>query len=159
MKILAPFVSCVVNLPLGADDHDEFQAAIDEGYAEIFVVTPEGIIKHHKLRGTNRYLRLKVDSIPGLAMPTMRQEINFLPAGKVPHELLRKIEGFFRKVMEVKKDQLEAMIWVLYNEAEGYHLHVPDQTISKAAVSYDWNGVPAGSSIIIDVHSHNTMGR
>lgn len=158
MKIIAPFMSCIVNMPLSADEPSEFDAAVAEGYVEIYVVTPNGIIKHHKLRGTNRFLRLKVDSIPGTVIPSMREEINFLPAGKIPYQLLQQIEAFFRKVMEVKKDQLEAMIWVLYNEAQGYHLFVPDQTISKASVRYDWDGVPAGSSIVCDIHSHNTMG-
>lgn len=156
MKVIAPFISCVVNLPLG-DELDEFQAAVDQGFMEIYVMTPQGIIKHHKLRGENRYVRLKVESIPGLALPDMRQEINFLPAGKVPNELLLQIEAFFRKVMAVKKGDLEAMIWVMWSAAQGYFLHVPDQTISKASVRYDWDDIPDGASIIVDVHSHNTM--
>ena len=152
MKIIAPHMSCVVQLPLTPEDPDELQQAIDEGYVEIYVMTPSGIIKHHKLRGTNRFVRLKVDSIPNTPVLTLREVINFLPAGKVPYELLSKIEAFFRKVMEVKKDELEAMIWVLWSEADGYYLHVPDQTISKAAVSYDWTSVPSGSSIVVDIH-------
>lgn len=154
MKVIAPYMSCVVNLPFGPDDHDEFQQAVNEGYVEIYVVTPSGIIKHHKLRGENRFLRLKVDSIPGVALVTLREEINFLPAGKVPNALLKQIEAFFRKVMEVKKNELEAMIWVLWSPERGYYLHVPDQTISKASVRYDWESVPQGSSIVVDVHSH-----
>ncbi|HET8686721.1 MAG TPA: Mov34/MPN/PAD-1 family protein [Methanosarcina sp.] len=47
---------------------------------------------------------------------------------------------------------------MLYSKERGYFLHVPNQRISKAAVSYDWGDIPEGASIIVDIHSHNTMG-
>jgi hypothetical protein len=152
MKELAPHISCVVNMPLDDSQDNEFQQAVEAGYQEIYVLTPKGIIKHHKLRGENRFIRIKVDTIPGLTLPEVKEQVNFLPDGKVPHRLLLDIEAFFRKVMEVKKDELEAMIWVLWNQAQGYHLFVPEQTISKASVRYEWSGVPAGSSVIVDIH-------
>ena len=151
MHIIAPHISCAINV--SDPSHEEvFQQAVNDGYVEIYMITPGGVIKHHRLRGNNRYLRLKVPSIPGMTLPTVSEEINFLPAGKVSWNLFQQIEAFFRKVMEVKKSDVEAMIWVLWNEHQGYYLWVPDQTISKASVRYDWASVPQGSSIIVDIH-------
>ena len=160
MHIIAPHISCIVPAPVKGAANSEFEQAIAQGYAEIYVTSPAGIVKYHKLRGENRFVTVKVDKIPGveLAVPEPTFEF-FLPAGRIPRRLLDQIEFFFRKVMEVHKNDLEAMIWVLYSPEQGYYLHVPDQRISKASVSYDWHDVPAGSSIVVDIHSHNTMGR
>jgi PRTRC genetic system protein A len=100
---------------------------------------------------------VKVDKVPGYEEPKIEEAMNFLPAGKVPYELYEQILAFFKKVMEVNTSEVEAMIHVLYNPEQGYHLGVPPQKISKASVSYDWNYVPAGTSIVVDIHSHNTM--
>lgn len=161
MHIIAPFMSCVVNAPIGDNiENSEFDQAVAQGYSEIYMVGPSGIVKYHKLRGENRYVTVKVDKIPGVKIHEIGEDFSsFLPAGPVPHELLQQVEAFFRQVMAVHNDALEAMIWILYNPERGYFLHVPDQRISKAAVSYNWDGVPAGSSIVVDIHSHNTMGK
>lgn len=151
MHILAPHISCVVA-------PHEFVEAVSQGYKEIFIISSKGTYKHHILRGTNRYICLKVDSIPGYVEATIDEAVNFLPAGKIPYAIYEQILGFFRKVMEVKTAELEAMIHVLWNPEQGYHLGVPNQTISKASVNYDWSYIPAGTSIIVDIHSHNTMG-
>lgn len=151
MHIISPHISCVV-LPT------ELEQAMQEGYNHIFVMTQKGVIKHQKLRGDGRYIRLKCDTIPGYTEPEIKEEIHrFFPAGQVPYELFKQVVAFFKKVMDVKKSEVEAMIWILWNQEQGYHLHVPNQKISKASVSYDWSSVPAGSSIIVDIHSHNTM--
>jgi PRTRC genetic system protein A len=136
----------------------EVDAAIAEGYKQIYIITSKGTFKHHILRGTGRFVRVKVDSIPGYVESTVNEGMNFLPAGKIPHELYKQVLAFFLKVMEVNTSEVEAMIHVLYNPERGYHLGVPPQTISKASVTYDWNYIPAGTSIIVDIHSHNTMG-
>lgn len=154
MRVIAPFLSCVVNMQLTEEDPDELQQAIQEGYSEIYVITPNGIVKHHRLRGEGRYLQLKVDSIPNFPMKNLTETICFLPNGKVPYEIFEQVEAFFRKVMEVKNSDVEAMIFVLWNAEQGYHLFVPNQRISKASVSYDWDTIPDGSSIVVDVHSH-----
>lgn len=152
MKIIAPHMSCIVNIPLNPEDPDELQQAMNEGYVEIYMITAGGVFKHHKLRGTNRYLRMKVSSIPGVTLPAVVEEIRFLPDGKIPYDLLKQVESFFRKVSEVKKTDLEAMIWVMWNQEQGYFLHVPDQTVGKASASYSWDDIPANSSIIVDIH-------
>jgi len=159
IRVIAPHLSCLVDMKLTDEDPDEMQEAINQGFSEIYMFTPKGIIKHHKLRGENRFIQVKVDGIPGMKPAEINEVIQFLPAGKVPYELLDQVEAFFRKVMEVKKSNLEAMIFILWNAEQGYHLFVPDQQVSGASVRYDWDGIPEGSSIVVDVHSHNSMGR
>ena len=158
IRVIAPHLSCLVDMKLTDEDPDEMQEAINQGFSEIYMFTPKGIIKHHKLRGENRFIQVKVDGIPGMKPAEINEVIQFLPAGKVPYELLDQVEAFFRKVMEVKKSNLEAMIFILWNAEQGYHLFVPDQQVSGASVRYDWDGIPEGSSIVVDIHSHNTMG-
>jgi PRTRC genetic system protein A len=152
MEIISQHISCVV-LP------GEFNAAIEAGYSEIYAMTSEGIIKHHKLRGQNRFVRLKVDKLPvNYKEEKIGQGINFLPNGKIPIQLFDQVVTFFKQVMEVKKSEVEAMIWVCWDQENGYHLIVPDQRVSKASASYDWASLPAGKTIVCDIHSHNTMG-
>ena len=158
MKIIAPYMSCVVPAPIGEVKGSELDQAIEQGYGEIFVVGDTGIIKYHKLRGKDRYVTLKVDKVPGVDLHPLKENLSaFLPAGKVPNRLLQQIESFFRQVMAAHSKALEAMIWVLYNEERGYHLFVPDQTVGGASVQYDWKAVPSGSTIVVDLHSHGSM--
>lgn len=158
MRVLTPHLSCVVNMPLSPDEPNEFDLAVQQGYAEIYAVTAEGIIKHHKLRGQNRYIRVKVEKVPGFEPVRLPQAISFLPAGRIPRDIFDQILAFFYKVMEVNGDRaLEAMAWICYNPEQGYHVLIPPQTVGGASVSYDWSCVPAGTSIIVDIHSHNNM--
>lgn len=158
MHIIAPHFSCIVQAPVLKSENSEFDQAVAQGYVEIYVVGQKGITKYHKLRGENRFVTVKVDKIPGVELAEPEETFRyFLPAGRIPRRILDQIEFFFRKVMEVHKNDLEAMIWVLYSPQQGYYLHVPDQRISKAAVSYNWHDVPSGSSIVVDCHSHNSM--
>lgn len=160
MHILAPFMSCVVNLPLTADDPNEFDQAVAEGYVEIYAITAEGVIKHHKLRGQNRYVRVKVDKIPGYEPAKLPQAISFLPDGKIPKAIFDQILGFFYGVIKANGDKaLEAMAHILWNQERGYHIGVPPQKISGASVVYDWSYLPSGTTIVVDIHSHNYMGK
>lgn len=154
LKVLVPHLSCLIYQQLTDSEADPLAHAIELGYAEIYIMTPTGIIKHHKLRGTNRFVRVKVDAIPGVVLNPLKEEVSFLPAGKISYDLLKQVESFFKKVIQVKGTAVEAMIWILWNETQGYHLFVPNQTVSKASARYDWAGVPARSSIIVDIHSH-----
>lgn len=151
MDIISQFISCVVT-------PNELQAAVDAGYTEIYVMTGDKdrpIVKHHKLRGQNRFVRLAVNSLPNnYKVTAISEEINFLPQGKIPVELFDQVVAFFKKVMEVKKSEVEAMIWVCWDAENGYHLVVPDQRVSKASASYDWSSLPTGKTIVCDIHSH-----
>ena len=35
---------------------------------------------------------------------------------------------------------------------------IPKQKVGKASVSYDWSHKKEGEEVILDIHSHNTMG-
>jgi hypothetical protein len=149
MKVLTPYFSCVCN-------EEEFEAVNRETpLPEIYVVTQSGkILKHMNLTG-GRHIRIPVDSIPNYkADSSLDSEINFLPAGKVPVSMFRQIEAFFRKVMEVKGGKaLEAMAHILWNPQTGYRIAIPNQTISAASVTYDFQShMTPGDIIVVDIH-------
>lgn len=152
MQVLVPGVSCLCS-------PNELERAKTEGFKQIYMMTVNGMFKHHILRGDNRFICTQVKEIPGYTIPEVKPEIRFLPAGRIDMELWKQIVAFFKQVMVVKNSDVEAMIWILWSQAQGYFLHVPKQTISKASVRYEWDDVPDGASIIVDIHSHNTMGR
>lgn len=154
MDILVPHMVCVVS-------EAEFAQANAQGFSEIYIITSAGILKHVRL-SRGRHARLKVDSIPNYTLPQppkpeIEEEINFLPAGKIPYEKLQEIVQFFKDVMNIKKAEQEAMAHILWNETEGYHIGIPDQTVSKASVRYDFDHIKQGDIIVLDIHSHNTM--
>lgn len=153
IEVVSPHFSCVCS-------PSELEEALSLGYKEVYIQTRNAIIKHHQLRGNDRFVRVEVKSIPGYTPPkeeVVKQEIRFLPDGKIPYAIWEQLVAFFRKVMSVNKEELEAMAHVLWNPEKGYHIGVPSQTVSKASANYDRNYVPAGTSIVLDIHSHNTM--
>lgn len=159
MKILAPFISCLIEpsdeTVNGVSPLDQ---AMAQGYSQIFILTAEGIFKYHALRpgagGKKRFICLPVKEVPGLTFPKVSPGVNFLPDGKIPMSLFEEVKEFFRQVITKKGRALEAMIWVLWNETDGYYLHVPNQTVGHASAHYDWGSLPDGSSVIVDIHSH-----
>lgn len=157
LEAILPGLSCVVS-------PDEMESALAQGYSKIYVIQSDGsIMLHHKLQGDSRYIRLKVDKIPGYTaeipkVDLMKEVVNFLPDGKVPYALFEQILAFFRKVSATHKRNLEAMAWIMWSQERGYFIHIPDQRVSAASVSYDWDNIPAGSIIVVDIHSHNEMG-
>jgi len=159
-KVIAPFVSCVVNemFDTPKDTLSEFDEAVNAGYPNIYMLTSNGIIHHRSFRpgkeGKPRFIRIPVKEIPGLKLKNVAAKVSFLPEGKIPVRLLTEIKAFFKKVIEKRGTAVEAMIWILWDESKGYHLFVPNQIVSHASARYDWSTVPLGSSIIVDIHSH-----
>jgi hypothetical protein len=153
MHILANRLgSCVVYAPLSAEGPNELEEAIAQGYNEIYIVGVKGIIKHHKLRGENRFVRVPVDKIPDFEVPVVEPQIQFLPDGKIPYNLFEQVVSFFKKVIQVKSAQLEAQVHILWNREQGYHIGVPPQQVSGASVTYDWSYIPEGTNIVCDIH-------
>lgn len=152
-------MSCLIQSGFdGKDEVNELELAIQNGYQQIFIQTPKGVLKHHVLRpgkdGEARFIRIPVSEVPGIKMKDISPDIKFLPAGKVPMALLNEVKSFFRAVIVAKGTAVEAMIWVLWSQDRGYYLHVPNQVVGHASAKYDWDGLPANSSIIVDIHSH-----
>lgn len=158
MKIIAPFISCLINSGFETDEVNELNNALAQGYSQIYIQTPKGLFKHHVLRpgkdGLQRHVRVPVTEIPGVKIKEIKPEIRFLPDGRIPIRLLDQVKAFFKEVIRAKGTAVEAMIWILWNQERGYYLHVPNQVVSKASARYDWTNFPAESSIIVDIHSH-----
>lgn len=156
MKELIPHVCCLCTA-------EEFEEVIKGTYAEIYVPQGDGYLKHVKLSG-GRHARIKVEKLPISATVvdsiTIVEDLNFLPAGKIPYEYFEQIVEFFRQVSKKMKSEFEAHAWILWTKEKGYFISVPKQVVGKASVSftYDNDSLPPGSIIVADWHSHNTMG-
>lgn len=128
-------------------------------YKQIYVKGSKGIVLRHILRGEDRWVQTEVKTIPGYTEIELKTDLShFFPkdAGKIPFELYRQIEAFFREVCKDKKTALEAMVFVMWNAEQGYFLWIPDQTVSAASAKFDYEQKPAGS-IIANIHSHGSM--
>jgi PRTRC genetic system protein A len=158
---LIPNFSCFI---AGVTDEpeNELDRAIEEGYKFIYIQTTEGLYKHQELLpgkgGSRRFVRTQVKSVPNVKLAKIEPHAQFLPAGKVPIELLDSVKTFFRELMVKKATAVEAMIWVLWSEEKGYYLFVPNQTVSRASATYEWTGLPSDSIIVVDIHSHADFG-
>lgn len=145
IRELAPHISCVCT-------EESLPEALDK-YSEVYIVTVDGIYKHMKLRYEGRWLRARVNSVPGVTSE-ISEDLHFLPNNgqKIPVKLFHTIVAFFRKVIEVKKSDVEAHVHILWNPRDGYYLAVPNQRVSKASVSYDYEHLRAEDIIIADFH-------
>lgn len=158
-QVLTPFASCLVT-------PEQLESAIAANYNEIYIYHNGQFFQHMQLIG-NRHVRVKVDGLPTKfkalenhlkeMLPSVEESMGFLPSGKIPGAYWDQIVEFFRQVSRTKSSEMEAHAWILWNAEQGYHIHVPKQIVSKASVQYDFD-VPSGSIIVVDVHSHNTMG-
>lgn len=162
MKVILPGFSCVVHHPVDGDTSG-LQAAISDGYQIVYVTSLTGIMCYRVLAkgkaGAFRYVSYPVKEIPKVKFANVAaSHATFLPEGPIPYVLFETIKGFFRDVIAAKKSNVEAMIWVMWNEAQGYFLHVPDQVVGPASAKYDWSSLPENSQIIVDIHSHGSMG-
>ncbi len=151
IKPLVPHITCVCSA-------EELPDALAAGYNEIYIITSDGIFKRHQLRGENRFVQIKVAAIPGYVETKVSEQWNFLPDGKIPYAIYEQVEEFFRQVIKTHGNApLEAMIFVLWNKEQGYHLWVPKQTVAAASVSFDQSTLPPGSNIVVNIHSHGHM--
>ena len=152
MREIIPFVSCVCN-------EQEFPEIVKGTYAEIYISLEKGYLKHVKLVG-DRFVRIPVDKLPNIpgevSAPSVKEELNFLPAGKIPVALFDQIVEFFRQVSKKFETEFEAHAWILWTKELGYFISVPKQSVSKASVlfTYDDESLPPGSVIVCDLHSH-----
>lgn len=161
--ILIENFACVVTAPVKGQP-DFLQAAIDKGYSIIYILANNGdkFVRRKQpgknTEGGDRFVTLKIPTIPGFSVGEIKEENQFLPAGKIPFVMMKEIEKFFKAVIAKFGDKnLESMIWIMWNEEQGYFLHVPNQKVAGAAVTYDWSP-PVGSQIIVDIHSHADFG-
>lgn len=153
MKVLVENFKCVVS-------EEEYHRGEATGYPFVFIVGNDGALYKETALTHGRFVRTRIKHLPDSKPSTLKENINFLPAGKIPIVMLHQVVAFFREVMATLKAGPEAMIHILWNPKTGYRLSVPSQRVSKAAVSYDYDNLNAadGDIIVVDIHSHNTMG-
>lgn len=167
-KIIIPGVACVVTAPVTGEE-DFLAGAIAGGYQIIYILCNNGDKYLHRVFGKNSdgtpcYARYKITTIPGFRIGDVAEDNKFLPDGKIPIDLLIGVQKFFKDVIAKFGDtNLEAMIWIMWNAERGYFLHVPDQSVAGASVTYDWANLPLtsegrASRIIVDIHSHANFG-
>lgn len=129
-------------------------------YQEVYVANPNGEVYKHVRLSSGRHVRLKVESVPKPVLEALpryvkvENEINFLPAGKIPVSYFDQIVKFFRDVITLKKAQFEAHAWILWTAERGYFISIPKQTVSAAQVAftYDPETLPEGAVIVVDIH-------
>jgi hypothetical protein len=154
MKVLVEHVNCLC-------DPEELPEVLKGVFSEIYIpVLGGGFLKHVKLSG-GRHVRIKVDALPAAAVKAIEtvsvaEELNFLPAGKIPYAFFEQIVEFFRQVSKKMKSEFEAHAWILWTKEQGYFISVPKQSVNKAFIkfTYDDESLPPGSVIVCDIHSH-----
>lgn len=155
LQVLVPHFSCVVY------SEDALKQAIEEGYCETYIVSKNGAFRRTNLTH-GRSVTVPCPVMPaGITLPDCKQDTaGFFPAGKIPIRFLHEITAFFKAVMkEHNNAKLEAMAFVIWNPTLGYHIRIPEQTVSGASVSYNWEGFMGPDDVIVlDIHSHNDMG-
>lgn len=155
IQVIVPYFSCKV------DNEEDLKTAISENYAEIYILSGNGYFLRTNLTH-GRSVTIACGKPPKeIALMDCKQDTeSFFPAGKIPIKFLHQIEQFFKQVMiEHKGAKLEAMAFVIWNPELGYHVRIPEQTVSAGAVNYNWAGFLTSEDVIcLDVHSHNDMG-
>lgn len=155
INIILPYFSCEVKTK------EDLDQAISENYAEIYILTGNGYFRRTNLTH-GRSVTIACPTPPKeIALLDCKQDTqSFFPAGKIPIKFLHQIEQFFKQVMiEHKGAKLEAMAFVIWNPTLGYHVRIPEQTVSAGAVNYNWAGFLSSEDVIVlDIHSHNDMG-
>ena len=146
----------------------EFESGDFDRFPFKYVLETSGTITYHTSFTCNRYLATKAATIPGLASTpstenTSVNEFQALAYGElIPINLLHRIEKFFKDVMVLNgtTGNFEAQTFIVWNDnTNEYRVVIPEQTVSQTRVSYDIQDILGdGDHIIVDIHSHNTMG-
>jgi len=158
--IITPNLTCY-GLLEWEDDPLEVAKELEAQYKipRVFLHHPVGEwwLYQSVMRSTGSYVLIKQDPPPHFQKLTsgISPRVSFLPAGKIPFQFLLDIGAFFKAVMASYKEKLEAMIWICWSEDRGYHLIIPNQVVAGASATYDWASLPEGSTIIVDIHSHD----
>ena len=129
------------------------------------------LYRYHRYAG-ERELLTKIAETPirFVDKTQLVERRQIVPGGvRVPMQLLKDIENFFRAFM-IKNvtsaagyrpghGDYEAMALILYNlDTQQYRVSIPAQKVSKASVSYDIDDKADNEIVVVDIHSHNSMG-
>lgn len=154
---ILPYFSCVVYT------EEALKEAVEANLCEIYIFSTNGLFRRTQLTH-GRHVTVPCPALPAgapqLKMPDTKQDVSsFFPAGKIPKTFLDQIVAFFKAVMKENNGvNLEAQAFVIWNPEMGYHIRIPEQTVSGSAVSYKWeNFVGPNDVVVLDMHSHNNM--
>lgn len=169
MDILMPFLSAAMTL-------EEFYNGEGAEYSIKYIINPDGTIIKRVESTHGKAFQYKVSKVPypkgsdkekkQEKLVPLKEEISWLPAGKVPMKMYKQIENFFKQVMTdlggsaFKHGDLEAMAHIVWNPSHPdiYQIRIPTQKVSGASVSFTFDHLEEGDEIIVDIHSHNSMG-
>lgn len=156
----------IIPISLGLSCVAHSQADIDEalasGIPDIYVPKGNGKFTLRRTFNHGGFIALEVDKLPkeieGVVHPVaIKEEIQFIPEGRVPGLILLQIVQFFKDVMKKFSDD-EAMVHVVWSKENGYKIKVPKQRVSKASISFESDHLEPGETVVLDIHSHNSMG-
>ena len=129
------------------------------------------LYRYHRYAG-ERELLTKIAETPirFVDKTQLVERRQIVPGGvRVPMQLLKDIANFFRAFMIKNVNtaggyrpghgDYEAMALIMYNlDTQQYRVSIPSQRVSKASVSYDIDDKADNEIVVVDIHSHNSMG-
>lgn len=143
----------------------EFESGEFDRFPFKYILEEAGTITYFSKLSAERFVMSHEASIKGLATnrtaETPEAIIQPLPGGiKVPGVMFEQIKQFFLDVMDIGPSSYEAQAFIVWSTKEkSYRIIIPKQKVSAAAVRYDIGDMLGeGDVIIVDIHSHNTMG-
>lgn len=134
---------------------------------EVYVLGNDGRIYQYYHFSLGRSAMVEIAKTPIVSGKTvLKPFLNPLPEGKkIPLQMLDDIVEFFKRVMKMTgvngngHGEYEAMAHIVWNKTtKSYRVAIPQQKVAKASVSYTWDHVKDDEEVVLDIHSHNTMG-
>lgn len=160
---LAPFMSALIS-------EDAFFTGGDVLHnPEVYVLGKNGTLYQYYQFSLGRSALIEIGKTPivvdggkTLLKPYLKPLVN---DQKIPVQFLDDIVEFFKRVMMMTgtggrgHGEYEAMAHIVWNKTtNSYRVAIPKQQVAKATVTYDWAHVKDDEEVILDIHSHNTMG-
>lgn len=161
MQVIKQHISVLIS-------EDEYTTLSEEGlreilmFGEIYIHAPNGKVFLNKKLPGGRRVTIESPLPAGITLPTAPSIINedlsgALPGGKISYSFYERILAFYRKIIEIHKQNFEAKIDLWWNATDGYHLTVPTQKVRHGHVDYEWDHIPPNSVLVLDTHSHGSM--
>jgi hypothetical protein len=152
--------------------HLEYASGVGSEYQELFITTVEGKVLKRISLPHNRKMILPVDKVPVAKKDNLPEVVadfaGFFPGGrKIPVKYLDQIIQFFKAFMKMNpgaasqyavQHSYEAMAHIVWSPDTGYRVAIPTQIVSGAHVSYEWDHLAPNEVVLVDIHSHNSMG-
>lgn len=163
MKVVKPGLSAIVT-------KKEYDERVGFDYPSLYVVDDNFTYYKRAKLDEGGHCLLRVKELPKVTETeiSVQEEISFLPGGKVPFVFLNQIASFFFQVMDKNfggansrvGDRHEAMAHILWDKVDKkYIVGIPTQRVSAARVDHNFDDRdPSRHVVVIDIHSHNTMG-